>query len=172
MNIWGRGVVVITTAQLHSSRPEQRFYAGSNPARGVSEIRDGEDLWQWSQPEIRLHLSSVNRTTKTIHHHHHHPHHHDLYIKYNINYICECFHLVINSGSPRYNPISFDYCFQIFKTETQKYHDWELHIFIFFKNKIFPLQLLVELSRNIYLVAKVKLEKLDFPLLCKVKNYA
>ena len=38
------GVVVITTAQLHSSKPELRFCAGSNPARGVSEIRDGEDL--------------------------------------------------------------------------------------------------------------------------------
>ena len=43
-NIWRRGVVVITTAQLHSTNPELRFCAGSNPARGVSEIRDGEDL--------------------------------------------------------------------------------------------------------------------------------
>ena len=49
-----RGVVVITTAQLHSTKPGLRFCAGSNPARGVSEIRDGEDLWQWSQLEIRL----------------------------------------------------------------------------------------------------------------------
>ena len=39
-----RGVVVITTAQLHSTKPELRFCAGSNPACGVSEIRDGEDL--------------------------------------------------------------------------------------------------------------------------------
>ena len=39
-----RGVVVITTAQLHSTKPELRFCTGSNPARGVSEIRDGEDL--------------------------------------------------------------------------------------------------------------------------------
>ena len=38
------GVVVITTAQLHSTQPELRFCAGSNPARGVSEIHDGEDL--------------------------------------------------------------------------------------------------------------------------------
>ena len=37
-------VVVITTVQLHSTKPELRFCAGSNPARGVSEIRDGEDL--------------------------------------------------------------------------------------------------------------------------------
>ena len=42
--LWRRGVVVITTAQLHSTKPELRFCAGSNPARGVSEIRDGEDL--------------------------------------------------------------------------------------------------------------------------------
>ena len=41
---WRRGVVVITTAQLHSPKPELRFCAGSKPARGVSEIRDGEDL--------------------------------------------------------------------------------------------------------------------------------
>ena len=46
--------VVITTAQLHSTKPELRFCAGSNPARGVSEIRDGKDLWQWSRLEIRL----------------------------------------------------------------------------------------------------------------------
>ena len=42
--LWRRGVVVITTAQLHSTNPELRFCTGSNPARGVSEIRDGEDL--------------------------------------------------------------------------------------------------------------------------------
>ena len=70
---WCRGVVVITTAQFHSSKPELRFCAGSHPARGVSEIRDGEDLWQWSRLEIRLRLLSVNHTTKNfiiIHHHH------------------------------------------------------------------------------------------------------
>ena len=44
LKMWRRGVVVITTAQLHSTKPELRFCAGSNPARGVSEIRDGEDL--------------------------------------------------------------------------------------------------------------------------------
>ena len=41
---WHRGVVVITNAQLHSTKPELRFCTGSNPAHGVSEIRDGEDL--------------------------------------------------------------------------------------------------------------------------------
>ena len=38
------GVVVITTAQLHSAKPELRFCAGSNPAHSGLEIRDGEDL--------------------------------------------------------------------------------------------------------------------------------
>ena len=41
---WRHGVVVITTAQLHSTKAELRFCTGSNPARGVLEIRDGEDL--------------------------------------------------------------------------------------------------------------------------------
>ena len=35
-------------------KPELRFCADSNPVLGVSEIRDGEDLWQWSWLEIRL----------------------------------------------------------------------------------------------------------------------
>ena len=51
---WCRGVVVITTTKLHSTKPELRFCAGSNPARSVSKIHDGEDLWQWSRQEIRL----------------------------------------------------------------------------------------------------------------------
>ena len=46
--------LVITTAQLHSTKPDLTFCAGSNPARGVSEIRDGEDLWQSPRLEIRL----------------------------------------------------------------------------------------------------------------------
>ena len=41
---WRRGEVLITTAQLHSTKAELRFCAGSNPAHGVLEIRDGEDL--------------------------------------------------------------------------------------------------------------------------------
>ena len=69
-HLWRRGVVVTTTAQLHSTKPELRFCAGSNPARGASEIRDGEDLGQWSRLEIRL--NAFRRSTKTIHHHHHH----------------------------------------------------------------------------------------------------
>ena len=41
---WRRGVVVITTTQLPSTKPELRFCAGSIPACDVSEIRDNEDL--------------------------------------------------------------------------------------------------------------------------------
>ena len=41
---WRRGVVIITTAQLHSTNPKLMVCAGSNPARDVSEIRDGENL--------------------------------------------------------------------------------------------------------------------------------
>ena len=42
--LWHHGVVVITTAQLHSTKPELRLCTGSNPACGMSEICDGEDL--------------------------------------------------------------------------------------------------------------------------------
>ena len=42
--VWRGIVVVITTAQFHSTKPELRFCAGSNPAGGVSEIHDGKDL--------------------------------------------------------------------------------------------------------------------------------
>ena len=42
--LWRYGVVVITTVQLHSTKPELRFCTGSNPACGLSEICDGEDL--------------------------------------------------------------------------------------------------------------------------------
>ena len=42
--LWHRGVVVTTTAQLYSTKPEVRFCAGSNHACNVSEIGDGEDL--------------------------------------------------------------------------------------------------------------------------------
>ena len=40
--LWRRGVVVITNAQLHSTKPELTFFTGSNPTCGMSEIRDGE----------------------------------------------------------------------------------------------------------------------------------
>ena len=38
----------------HLAKLKLRYCAGSNPARGVSEIRNGEDLWQCSRLEIRL----------------------------------------------------------------------------------------------------------------------
>ena len=51
--VWCRGVVVITTAQFHSTRPELRFWASSNLARGMSEIRDDEDLNDVSEDDNR-----------------------------------------------------------------------------------------------------------------------
>ena len=33
-----------TTVQLHSTKSELRFFAGSNPAHSVLEIHDSEDL--------------------------------------------------------------------------------------------------------------------------------
>ena len=50
----GLGVVVITTTQLDSTKPELRFCTGANPVHGVLEIRDDEDLWQWSRQEKGL----------------------------------------------------------------------------------------------------------------------
>ena len=35
---WCPGVVVITTVQIYSTKPELRFCADSDPAGGVSEI--------------------------------------------------------------------------------------------------------------------------------------
>lgn len=55
-----QGLVVITTAQLHS---EFRFSIGSNPAHGVSGICDDENLWQLSRLEIRLKV--LRRSTIT-----------------------------------------------------------------------------------------------------------
>ena len=43
-------VVVVTTAQLHSTKPELRFCAGSNPARGVLEfqmVRNSDNSPGW-----------------------------------------------------------------------------------------------------------------------------
>ena len=42
IHLHGCGVVVITTAQLHSIKPEPSFFVGSNTACGVLETRDGE----------------------------------------------------------------------------------------------------------------------------------
>ena len=62
--------MVITTAQLHSTKSELRFCAGLKSPRGVSDICDCENLWQWSRLEIRRKRpSSNNHSAKTIHHH-------------------------------------------------------------------------------------------------------
>ena len=37
-------LVIITTAQLHLTKPELRFCEGSNPVCGMSDIHNGEDL--------------------------------------------------------------------------------------------------------------------------------
>ena len=52
--------MVITTAQLHSTKPELRLCAGSNPACGVLEIRNGENLWQWPWLEIKINAFKNN----------------------------------------------------------------------------------------------------------------
>ena len=60
-------MVFITTAQLHSFKPELRFCASSNPASGVSEIvmmrisGNGPAGNKANKP-----LSSVNHATKII----------------------------------------------------------------------------------------------------------
>ena len=46
--------MAITAAQPHSTKSELSFCAHWNPVGGVSEIRDGEDPWQWSRLGIRL----------------------------------------------------------------------------------------------------------------------
>ena len=75
------GVVFITTAQLHSTKPEVRFCTDTNPASDVSEIRDGDDIWQSPQLKISLNTFFCNNTTKTTHHLHHPLHHLHLYSK-------------------------------------------------------------------------------------------
>ena len=45
--LWRRGVVVVTTAQVHSTKSELRFSADLNPDRGMSEIGDGENGPGW-----------------------------------------------------------------------------------------------------------------------------
>ena len=64
--------MVTTTVQLHSTKSEPRFWAVSNPACGMSEIWDGENLWQWTWLGIvHKRLLFANHSVKTIHHHHH-----------------------------------------------------------------------------------------------------
>ena len=42
--LWRRGVAVIITVPLHSTKTQLRLGAGSNTACDVSEIGEGEDL--------------------------------------------------------------------------------------------------------------------------------
>ena len=55
-SLYCRGIKVITVAQIHSTKSKLRSCTGSSPADGVSEICDGETLWQWSLLEIRLNV--------------------------------------------------------------------------------------------------------------------
>ena len=68
--LWCCGAVVITTAQVHLTKPELRFYVGSNPARSVSDVQDGEDLLIMvpARNKARRFLS-VNHIRKIICHH-------------------------------------------------------------------------------------------------------
>ena len=85
--LWRHSVVVITTAQLYSTKSELRFCTESNPAHGVSKIRSGEDIWQWLRPEIKLNAfrrSTIPRKQFIIIHHHQHLQNKG--IKYKMNY--------------------------------------------------------------------------------------
>ena len=42
-NTWHRGVVAIIIAQIHSIKPELRFWEDSNRAHGLSEVCYGEN---------------------------------------------------------------------------------------------------------------------------------
>ena len=66
-----RGVMVITTVQLHSTKPKLRFCAGSNPVWHVGDSRWWGSLRMVPAGNKVKCLLSVNHTTKTIHHHHH-----------------------------------------------------------------------------------------------------
>ena len=53
--LWRCGVVVITIAQLHLTKPEFRFCSDSIPARN-RKICNGENIWRWARLETRLKL--------------------------------------------------------------------------------------------------------------------
>ena len=68
--LWHRGVVVITTAKLHSTKPELRFCEGSNSASGMSDSRWWESLTMVlarNKPKCLPCRQSTIGTTKTIH---------------------------------------------------------------------------------------------------------
>ena len=75
--------MVITIAQLHSTKPELMFSAGSNPAQGLSGIGDGKgSLAMVPAGNKAERLLSVNHITKIIHYHHLH---HDQISKMNLS---------------------------------------------------------------------------------------
>ena len=64
-------VVLINTTVQHSRKIELRSRAGSNYAHGLSEIRDGENLWPCYRLKIRLNAfvqSTIQQ--KAIHRYH------------------------------------------------------------------------------------------------------
>lgn len=65
---WWRGVQVITTAQLHSSRFEFRFWIDLNPTLGESGICNSQNVCHISYTRLEIRL---NHTTKTIYYCHH-----------------------------------------------------------------------------------------------------
>ena len=68
-SLWCCGVMVIFTEQLHSTKSELRFCAGTNPAPGTSGIRNGENLWQWFQLEIRINTFRHSTIPQPFRHH-------------------------------------------------------------------------------------------------------
>ena len=59
------GVVVITTAKLHSTKSKLRFCAGSNPGHGMSEICNGKNIWQLPWLDIRLNAFPAKTITSS-----------------------------------------------------------------------------------------------------------
>ena len=50
------GLVVITATKLHCKKMVTSFCTGSDPALNLLEVCNVENLWPWSETEIRLHV--------------------------------------------------------------------------------------------------------------------
>ena len=85
----------MNTAQIHSSKPKVRFCAGSNQARGVSEIHGHVDDSVPARNKAKR-LPSVNYTTKTIHVHPHHDHHHVALCNIGKYFLCFLYFAIIS----------------------------------------------------------------------------
>lgn len=57
----------ITTTRLHSAKPELWSCAGFNPAGGVSQTCDGENLQHWSRLESRLDATIPKNNSPSSH---------------------------------------------------------------------------------------------------------